>query len=338
MKIISIALLITLLFGCTTEKKPASKLIVLSNGIVEIGILPDAGAALVRASLVGQKNILQSDSAFWNESPDQRPSLNPKAPFKSFNGHITWLSPQSEWWINQDSIPELKKAHANWPPDPLLTLAPYRITSQTATEITLLSPESRFSKVQFTKIFRLDGNTITLTTRARNCSNSAVSWGLWHNTRMNGWDPVFVKADSVALRKNDYFNAAKLRKPELRYRDGFYTYDVAVPESAKLVYKAKAFLDVKSPLIAGFHQNQWLIIRSKAIDNSKIHPEEARVELYVENSYQATSDLQELEMQFAYQTIAPGASIEATETWEIRPGSGLTEKYKLLEELRGKLK
>jgi hypothetical protein len=113
---------------------------------------------------------------------------------------------------------------------------------------------------------------------------------------------------------------------------------VAVPESAKLVYKAKAFLDVKSPLIAGFHQNQWLIIRSEVIDNSRIHPEESRVQLYIENSYQATSDLQQLEMQFAYQSIAPGASIEATETWEILPGSGLTDKYEVLEELRGKLK
>jgi hypothetical protein len=223
MKTFLTVILFSLLMNCTPEKKPANALITLSNGTIEIGILPDAGAALVRASLVGQKIILQSDSTFWNESPDQRASLNPAAPFKSYNGHITWLSPHSEWWIKQDSFPELKKVHANWPPDPVLTLAPYQITSQTASEITLLSPESRFSKVQFTKTYRIEENKVFIKTSAKNISKETVSWGLWHNTRMNGWDPVFVRADSAALRKNDYFTDAKLRKPELRYQHGFYT-------------------------------------------------------------------------------------------------------------------
>jgi hypothetical protein len=155
---------------------------------------------------------------------------------------------------------------------------------------------------------------------------------------MNGWDFVFVQADSMALQKTEYYNRGKEKNPELYYRNGFFTFDCYAPKSAKTVYKAKAFLDAKTPLIAGHHQNQWLIIRSEAIDNSKIHPEESRVQLYIENSYQAATDLQELEMQFAYQAIAPGASIEATETWEILPGSGLLDKYELLEELRGKLK
>jgi hypothetical protein len=95
---------------------------------------------------------------------------------------------------------------------------------------------------------------------------------------------------------------------------------------------------VKTPLIAGYHQKQWLIIRSETLDPALIHPNEARVELYVENSYQSASDLQELEIQFAYQKIAPQAFIEASETWEIRPGTGLTNKRELLEELRGMLK
>jgi hypothetical protein len=338
MKTFLIVILITLLMNCTPEKKPTSQLVTLSNKQIEIGLIPEVGGVLVHASLLGQKNILQSDTAFWNESPDKRPSLNPKARLKSYKGHISWVSPQSEWWIHQDSIPELKKARAAWPPDPMLTVAPYQITSQTANEITLVGPESPYSKVQFTKIYRISGNKVTLTTRARNCSDTIVKWGLWHNTRMNGWDFVFVQADSSALRKTEYHNRGNVQKPELHYRNGFFTYDATAPESAKVVYKSKSFLDVKTPLIAGFHQNQWLIIRSEAIDNSQIHPEQSRIELYIENSYQAANDIQELEMQFAYQAIAPGASIEATETWEILPGSGLTDKYEVLEELRGKLK
>ncbi len=338
MKIIISIILTTLLFNCTTEKKPASKLVTLSNGQIEIGIIPEVGGVLVHASLAGQANILNSDSTLWNESADKRPSLDPEEPFKTYNGHISWVSPQSEWWIKQDSFPELKDERSNWPPDPILTVAPYQITSQTPDEITLLGPESPFSKVQFTKIYRIEQNKVILTTRARNCSADTVSWGLWHNTRMNGWDAVFVPADSSALRKSEYYNRRNIRKPELRYRDGFFTYDAAAPDGAKVVYKSKSFLDVKAPVIAGFHQNQWLIIRGEAMDNTQIHPNHARIELYIENSYQAATDLQELEMQFAYQAIAPGATIEATETWEILPGSGLTDKYALQEELREKLK
>jgi len=329
--------LIMLLLSCTTRKK-SDGLITLSNGTIEIGILPAVGGVLVRASLAGQQNILNSDSTLWNESPEKRPSLDPKAPFKTYNGHISWLSPQSEWWIRQDSFPDLKRARSVWPPDPVLTLAPYRITDQKPDEITMVSPESPYSKVQFTKIYRISGNTVTLTTSARNCTKDTVSWGLWHNTRMNGWDNVFVQADSAALLKTEYMKQGDIRKPELRYRDGFYTYDVAVPGSAKVVYKSKSFLNVKTPLIAGFHQNQWLIIRSDAIDNTQIHPNEARIELYIENSYQAATDLQELEIQYAYQPIAPGASIEASETWEILPGTGLKDKKALRRELMEKLK
>jgi len=338
MKLISTILLITLLMNCTTEKKPGSPLVTLSNGQIEIGIIPAVGGVLVHASLVGQANILNSDSTFWNESPEKRPSPDPNAAFKTYNGHITWLSPQSEWWINQDSFPDLKKAHSKWPPDPVLTVAPYQIISQTEHEIKLLSPESPFSKVQFTKTYRIEGNQVFLSTSAKNTSNETVSWGLWHNTRMNGWDFVFVPADSAALRKNDYYNQGNIRKPDLNYRNGFYTYDASAPKSGKVVHKAKAFFDVKNPVIAGHHQNQWLIIRSEAIDNTQIHPEETRVQLYIENSYQAAGDLQELEMQFAYQSIAPGASIEASEIWEILPGSGLTDKYALEEELKSILK
>jgi hypothetical protein len=338
MKIIYTISLFTLLMNCTPEKKPASNLVVLSNGQIEIGIIPAVGGVLVHASLLGQANILNSDSTLWNESPEQRPSLDPKAPFKTYNGHITWLSPQGEWWTKQDSFPELKKTNARWPPDPVLTVGQYRIISQTANEITLQSPESHYSKVQFTKTYRIDGNKVYLSTSAKNTGGEPVSWGLWHNTRMNGWDFVFVQADSSTLRQNEYYNRGNIQKPELHYHDGFYTYDASAPENAKAVHKAKAFFDVKNPLIAGHHRKQWLIIRSEAIDNSQIHPDETRVQLYIENSYQAATDLQELEMQFAYQTIAPGASIEGAETWEILSASGKNDKYELLEELRGLLK
>lgn len=331
-------ILIILFFSCKPEKKTETQLITLSNGTIEIGILPEVGGRLVHVSMVGQANILMADSAQWNESEEQRPSLDPKVPFQAYNGHITWLNPQSEWWSKQDSIPELRDAQALWPPDPYLILAPYSIVGQKSNEIALISPESPFTKVQFTKIYTIEGNTITLTTMARNISTDTVSWGLWHNTRMNGWDAVFVQADSLALQKTSYMEQGDNQIPQLHYTNGFYSYEADQPVGTQPVYKSKSFFNVETPLIAGFHQNQWLIIRSDAIDPNKIHLEEARVELYLENSDTPSKDLQELEIQFPYQKIAPQAFIEATETWEIMPGSGLTDKTELLEELKGLLK
>ena len=326
-----------LIYSCTNKNKPASQLITLSNGTIEIGILPSVGGSLVRASLVGHQNILNSDSAQWNESPDKRPSLDPKAPFKAYNGHITWLNPQSEWWTKQNVFPDLKVARSPWPPDPILTLAPYRVINQKSTEITLISPESPYSKVQFTKIFRIEKNKVFITTVARNISKDTVSWGLWHNTRMNGWDVVFIQANPTELLRTEYNAFKNIHLPELQYFGGFYSYLATKPALAKQGYKSKSFFSVGEPLIAGHHKNQWLIIQSNAIDPELIHPKQARIELYVENSGTPEKDLQELEMQFAYETIAPGATIEASETWEILPGSSLTDKSALLEELKGKL-
>lgn len=58
----------------------------------------------------------------------------------------------------------------------------------------------------------------------------------------------------------------------------------------------------------------------------------------MENSANQASDIQEPEIQFAYHKIAPQAFIEATETWQILPGPGLTDKNDLLEELCEKLR
>ena len=314
-----------------------NSLITLSNDTIAISILPEVGGRLVRASLCGKPNILKSDSTQWNESPDKRPGLTPRGMFKAYNGHITWLSPQSEWWAHQDSFPLLKSNHAQWPPDTYLEFSPFRIVRQTSHEIVLTGPASPFSKMQLTKTFRISGNKVFVSAAAKNTSTDTVSWGLWHNTRMSGWDAVFVQANETDLRKTNYMRRAELRKPELHYADGFYSYEAVRPETPG-GFMSKSFFDVASPLIAGHHGNQWLIIRSAAIPAQSIHPEQARIELYIENTTRPERDLQELEMQFAYETIAPGASIEATETWEIFPAGNSADKNELRTELKKLLK
>jgi len=327
-------ILIILLSNCITPQKPVvDSVIRLSNGTIEIGLLPDVGGRLVRVSLVGKENIIQSDSSLWNEPSDKRPSLDPSKPFISYNGSINWLNPQSEWWVKQDSFPDLKAKRSPWPPDPYLIYSKYRITDQKPGEITMISPESPYTHVQFTKTYRIEGNKAFLTTSACNCSNDTVSWGLWFNTRMNGWDQVFVPADSAALVKSTDPRISP-EKSSLLWENGCYSYNTPLNDSTLKVFKGKSFFSpISTPVIAGFKSNQWLIIRSGIIDKSAIHPEQARVELYIENSTKRNEDLQELEMQFAYEKIAPGSSITASQIWEVVPGTGLTTKDELGKEL-----
>jgi len=323
-----------LLYSCINQVKPkVDSVIRLSNGTIEIGILPDVGGRLVKVSLTGHENIIQSDSTLWNEPAEQRASLDPTKPFKAYNGSINWVNPQSEWWVKQDSFPDLKAKQSHWPPDPYLTFSKYKITDQKSGEVTLVGPESPYTHVQFTKTYRIEGNKVYLTTSARNCSHDTVSWGLWFNTRMNGWDQVFIPADSAARIKSTDPRISS-EKPALIWQNGCYTYNTPLNDSTIKVFKGKSYFSpVSTPVIAGFKANQWLIIRSEIIDKSSIHPEQARIELYIENSASRNTDLQELEMQFAYQKIAPGRSITASQTWEVLPGTGLTTKDDLGKEL-----
>lgn len=336
-KTILVLALSTFFFSCIGDKKKENQVITLTNATIEIKLLPAVGGILVSASLTGHENILNSNSTLWNESPEQRPTMDPTQGFKAYNGMIVWLSPQSEWWVKQDTYPELKKVRSQWPPDPYLTSAAYKITHQTASEITLESPESLNSHVQFSKTFVIDSNKVLIRASARNCSKDTVSWGLWFNTRMNGWDKVLVPADSIDLVKTLYFQYPDIHQPALKYADGCFSYQPVEPEVGQAAYKSKSFISVENPVIIGYKANQWLIIRSEKVEQSKIHPEQRRVEIYIENSANKANDLQELEMQFAYEKIAPWATIEASQNWEIIPANGLPTDDKLSSELKIKL-
>lgn len=323
MKNIVLALSLFLIVGCKAKDiKDNGHLITLSNGTVEIKVLPAVGGTLVYASLAGQENILNSDSSQWNETPEERPSMDPSEPFKAYNGMTVWLSPQSEWWVKQDEYPELKENKSLWPPDPYLTCSAYKIITDKENEITIESPKSPNTHVQLTKNFRIEGNKIYITAIARNISDDTISWGLWFNTRMNGWDKVIVPADSADLIKTQYMSYPDLYLPEFKYTDGYFSYQAVEPAIGQKAYKSKSFISVENPVIIGNKAGQWLIIKSEKIDRKLIHPDQGRIEIYVENSADKARDLQELEMHFSYEKIAPGASISASEIWEIIPDLG----------------
>jgi hypothetical protein len=53
----------------------------------------------------------------------------------------------------------------------------------------------------------------------------------------------------------------------------------------------------------------------------------------MENASNTKRDIQELEMHFNYQAIAPNKSIEASQLWIIKPGADTNNKSALRKEL-----
>jgi hypothetical protein len=200
--LISCLLLISYMFNCNAKQNNGGeKLILLKNSQIEIGIIPDLGGRIVLLRRPGMKNILKSDPTQWND-PLARPEISAFSDFKAFNGHIVWLSPQSEWWIKQDINSKRRYSKTVWPPDSYLIYGDYKITSQTDTSITIISPESPFSGVQLTKkvSFNSEG-VVKFEAAAKNIREEPVSWGLWLNTRFDGFARCYVPADKNDLLK-----------------------------------------------------------------------------------------------------------------------------------------
>lgn len=314
--------------------KPKSESVVwLKNDQIQVGILVDVGGRVVWTSLLGHENLLLSDSAQWSQPESMRPEMTPNKPFMAYNGHINWLSPQSEWWIKQDSFPKLKERRAEFPPDPYWIYAPYKILSKTDTSLVLQSPPSPYTHVQFEKTVSIRNNQVHLKTIATNIGMDTVSWGLWFNTRMNAQSEVFVPAQRVKLTKAQNWT----EMPKLDSCDGYFSFIPETPTSYR-PNRAKAFFSSPNSLIAGHQSKQWLIIQTNPLQQNQVHPEQGQIELYMENASNSKRDIQELEMHFNYQAIAPEKSIEASQLWTVKPGSDTKDKSALRKELDSILK
>ncbi len=139
------------MFNCNEKQNNGGeKLILLKNFQIEIGIIPDLGGRIVLLRKPGMKNILKSDPTQWND-PLARPEVSAFSGFKAFNGHIVWLSPQSEWWIKLDINSERRDNKVIWPPDPYLIYGDYKIAEKTDTSITTIGTESPVIGVQLIK-------------------------------------------------------------------------------------------------------------------------------------------------------------------------------------------
>jgi len=294
-------------------------LVFIQNGTIKVGILTDVGGRIVYASLIGEKNILKSDSELWVENAKEKPEVSARSHFKAYNGHIVWVGPQKEWWSHQNKNLYRKYSKANWPPDPYLTIGDYNIINQTDTSISMISPESPVSGLQLTKEIKIDSKgKIFFRCIAKNILKTDVSWDLWFNTRLDGFSRFYVPASSQSIKQiNKGFNK-KSDTLDYTVKDDFFTFIPEKPTGGKTDRWAKAYLFPISPYIAAFSEEQLLLIHFESHVPSEIHHDQSEVEIFNSITTNNQDALLELEYHAPYKTLKPGETMEAWENWDIR--------------------
>lgn len=312
-----ITLTIVLACFCNAQNK-SNSLIMLSNSKIEVGILPEVGGRIVLLRLPGYNNILKSNSNLWIDPDKHKPEISPFTNFVPFNGHITWVGPQNEWWIHQDLNHERKESKADWPPDPYLTYGKYNIVNKTDTSVRMIGPDSPISGVRFIKDVSICSNGIvTVTSSAQNIRKENVSWDLWMLTRVDGFANVYVPINKDGILRLKHNSSNTIEATPYNILDNFFTFTPSKPAKKKSEQLQEVHLYPTDGFIACFAQRQMLLISFDMLDRKLIHPNHGLVELYSSINKNADERLLELEIHGAYNTLAPGQVISLTQKWKV---------------------
>ena len=329
-------LLLTVLF-CTTYSQNSKNLIMLNNKNIEVGILTEAGGRIVILRKPGFKNILKSDSSLWIDPKKHINKISAFSDFIAFNGHITWVGPQSEWWTHQNLNIERNKLKADWPPDPYLIYGSNEIISRSDTSIIMVGLKSPVSGLRFSKKISISSSGIvTVTTTAENIRDENVSWDLYMLTRLDGFAQAYVPVDEKGILKLRFKEDDTREVTPYEIIDNYFTLTPSVPTKPKKEQEQEIHLYPSEDFIAGFDEHQMLLIHFTKLDKKQIHSEHGLVELYSYINQSGDDRLLELEVHGAYKTLAPGETMSLTETWKVISYNGNSspkEQIKFLKEI-----
>jgi hypothetical protein len=304
-------------------RSAGSPLLRLNNGTLTVGLVPFLGGRVVELRTASGENLLNADPRFWQEP---FPPADLLTPFAAWNGHTYWVGPQSAWWLQQDLDAERRKSRAVWPPDPFHETARYAVIEQSATRVALVSPPSPVSGLKRRLEVELVGTRrVRLRVTATNVRDTSVAWGLWSNTRVrpDGW--AFVRLGPGGIRKIDGPGDGSPAYPHRLLRGFFGSPPGEGPIPPQTQRTSKAFLQPADSQVAYFRGHELLLKRTEPVSDSRLHPEQAPVELYRASGREPEEDLLELEMHGAYETLGPGDAMSFEETWEILDYPGPAE-------------
>ena len=311
-------LIVIFFIDCRETEK--GSLIVLSNSKIEVGILPEVGGRIVLLRIPGYKNILKADEKFWVKPEMYKPEISAFSDFKAFNGHIVWVGPQSEWWVHQEANISRRDNKVNWPPDPYLIYGNYEIITQNENYIKMIGPASPISGVKLIKEISIgESGIVKFKVTAENIREINVSLDLWMNTRLDGFAKGYVPVDENGILELVKNESEVSEVTPYKIKEGYFYFDPSIPEYPRREQVQEIHLDPRAGFIAGFSEQQMLIIRFEKLKRQLIHPEHGLVELYNFINDKGDDTLLELEVHSTYRTLLPGETMSFTEFWELYP-------------------
>ncbi len=317
------ALILFVLPGLRAEE---GGLLRLQYAGVIVGIKLDAGASVLLLERGDSGNLLHSDPALWAQTP---PEPTPEAPFQAFNGHITWIGPQSMFWARQNLMPERRKSGADWPPDPYVLYGRFSVLERSEQRVLLEGPQSPISGVQLRKELRIleDGGVI-VRTEARNIRKQPVALNLWSNTRVDGcWLCLVPVPDRFLRFDGRTWNPYTMRSLSWDIDSGWFHFNALRVEdlTADVQERAgKAFLNAERGVIVAFGPKMVFLKRFATVKSGELAPGQAPVEIYQSVSRDPARNISELEFYNAFRTLQPNETTVIEERWDILPAPSET--------------
>jgi hypothetical protein len=146
---IVLPLLIVLMAGCARHAPrrdnvplAAPSLIRLTHGRIVLTLAPRWGGRVVGFQAVGGPNLLDPGPAESFREAGAIREPRPDSPYADLRGHTVWVSPQSDWWAQQDLLPAKRDSKSRWPPDPFLEQGRAEIVESSPKRVRLRLPAS----------------------------------------------------------------------------------------------------------------------------------------------------------------------------------------------------
>ena len=306
-------------FNKVDLEKYGKRLVLLEKGPIKLGILPDLGGRCVYLSHNGAMNIILAEPDQWL-GDFKKPDLSEG--YFGYNGHSTWVGPQSDWWSQQNVNKDRLLRKAIWPPDPFTIYARYEILKQTKSFVRMKAPMSPVTGLVMTKEFEIqDDGKIRVFVDAVNNSKRTVSWDLWLNTRVRPQGRAFVPVDKKRGVKFVFDGKFPFNSRPLGFsiHNGWFCFDNERPIGKKRFLSGKVYIDPRDALIAYFFKGKLFSIKTDYVPGSKICKGQALIEIFgsIGSDGNIKEDLLELEMHSSYHTLKPGDSIKFTEIWNV---------------------
>lgn len=301
--------------GFSSVEEESGQLITLSNNSLKIILAPELGGRLVFWGHPDGPNFLKADDDVWQPQtgPD---SVLADLPFKGYQGMVTWLGPQSHWWIHQDLMPKRKAARAVWPPDPFLIYGNFQVVHLTDSSVILSGPPSPISGVVMKKEYWLKENTLQMTVEIENISNDTLGWDIWTNSRFDPETRFYVpNVDSTTLRLT-YSHFQGFAHVSHSLENGRFSFELPpVADNPGVTFQAKAFMYSPEGRIVAEKGDHRLVMNFSSPERHKIHPEQALIEVYMKISKGGSDNLLELEHHSAFQLLEPGGKMKTGQCW-----------------------